>query len=52
MIAHRPSLVTLADKLLVLKDGLVDRFGARQAVLRALNAPPIQLLRGPRPRKD
>ena len=47
MITHRPSLVTLADKLLVLKDGLVDRFGARQAVLRALNAPPVQLLRGP-----
>jgi ATP-binding cassette subfamily C protein len=47
MIAHRPSLVTIADKLLVLKEGLVDRFGARQAVLRALNAPPIQLLSGP-----
>lgn len=47
MIAHRPSLVTIADKLLVLKDGLVDRFGARQTVLRALNAPPIQLLQGP-----
>lgn len=47
MIAHRPSLVTIADKLLVLKDGLVDRFGARQAVLRALSAPPIQLLHGP-----
>jgi len=49
MIAHRPSLVTIADKLLVLKDGLVDRFGARQTVLRALNAPPVQLLRGPAP---
>ncbi len=47
MIAHRPSVVTIADKLLVLKDGMVDRFGARQAILRALNAPPVQLLRGP-----
>lgn len=47
MIAHRPSLVTLADKLLVLKDGMVDRFGARQAVLRALSTPPVQLLRAP-----
>jgi ATP-binding cassette subfamily C protein len=47
MIAHRPSLVTLADKLLVLKDGMVDRFGARQTVLRALNTPPVQLLRAP-----
>jgi ATP-binding cassette subfamily C protein len=47
MIAHRPSVVTIADKLLVLKDGIVDRFGGRQAVLRALSAPPLQLLRGP-----
>jgi ATP-binding cassette subfamily C protein len=47
MIAHRPSVVTIADKLLVLKDGIVDRFGARQAVMRALSAPPLQLLRGP-----
>jgi ATP-binding cassette, subfamily C, type I secretion system permease/ATPase len=47
MIAHRPSIVTLADKLLVLKDGLVDRFGARQAVLRALSSPPLHLLHGP-----
>jgi ATP-binding cassette subfamily C protein len=45
MIAHRPSLVSLADKLLVLKDGIVDRFGAREAVLRILNAPPVQLVR-------
>jgi len=47
MIPHRPSVVTIADKLLVLKDGIVDRFGARQAVMRALTAPPLQLLHGP-----
>ena len=46
MIAHRPSLVALADKLLVLKDGMVERFGAREAVLRVLNGPSIQVLRG------
>jgi ATP-binding cassette subfamily C protein len=46
MIAHRPSLIAVADKLLVLKDGIVDRFGARESVLQALNAPPIQLVRG------
>jgi ATP-binding cassette, subfamily C, bacterial len=54
MIAHRPSVVTIADKLLVLKDGMVDRFGARQTVLQALSAPPVKLLQaasdeGPRP---
>jgi ATP-binding cassette subfamily C protein len=47
MIAHRPSLVAIADKLLVLKDGMIDRFGARDAVMRALHAPAIQLLRRP-----
>jgi ATP-binding cassette subfamily C protein len=46
MIAHRPSLVGLADKLLVLKDGIVDRFGAREAVLRVLNGPTIKVVRG------
>jgi ATP-binding cassette subfamily C protein len=45
MIAHRPSLVAIADKLLVLKEGMIDRFGAREHVLQALNAPPIQLVR-------
>lgn len=54
MIAHRPSVVTIADKLLVLKEGMVDRFGARQSVLQALSAPPVKLLpaasdEGPRP---
>jgi ATP-binding cassette subfamily C protein len=45
MIAHRPSLVALADKLLVLKDGMIDRFGARDAVLRALKAPSVSLVK-------
>ena len=47
MITHRPALVAAADKLLVLKDGVIDRFGAREAVMRGLNAPPVQLLRRP-----
>ena len=45
MITHRPALVSVADKLLVLKEGVIDRFGAREAVMRGLNAPPVQLLR-------
>lgn len=47
MIAHRPSLMTAADKLLVLKDGVIERFGTREAVLRILQAPSVQLVRGP-----
>jgi ATP-binding cassette subfamily C protein len=45
VIAHRPSLLAAVDKLLVLKEGMIDRFGAREAVMKALASPPIQLLR-------
>lgn len=45
VVTHRPTLVQAADVLLVLKDGLVDRFGERDAVLRALATPPVRLLR-------
>jgi ATP-binding cassette subfamily C protein len=45
MIAQRPSLVAIADKLLVLRDGMIDRFGAREAILKAITAPPVQLVR-------
>ncbi|MCW2238509.1 type I secretion system permease/ATPase [Azospirillum canadense] len=34
MVAHRPSIVSVADKLLVLKDGMVEHFGARTDVLK------------------
>jgi ATP-binding cassette, subfamily C, bacterial len=40
LIAHRPSVVAAVDKLLVLKDGLIDQFGARADVLKAMSAPP------------
>ncbi|HSK41816.1 MAG TPA: type I secretion system permease/ATPase [Arenibaculum sp.] len=33
MIAHRPSVVSIADKLLVLKDGAVERFGPRAEIM-------------------
>ncbi len=34
MIAHRPSIVSIADKLVVMKDGAVEHFGARGDVLK------------------
>ena len=34
MVAHRPSIVSIADKLLVLKDGAVEHFGERTDVLK------------------
>lgn len=45
MIAHRPSLMTVADKLLILKDGIVERFGSRDKVMDAVQAPAVQRLR-------
>jgi PrtD family type I secretion system ABC transporter len=38
MIAHRPSVLSLADKLLVLRNGTVDAYGSRAEVIAKLNA--------------
>jgi len=39
LVAHRPSVMTIADRLLVLKDGRVDQFGERAEVLRRITGP-------------
>ncbi len=39
LIAHRPSVMTIADKLVVLNDGRVDQFGERAEVLRRITGP-------------
>ena len=38
IIAHRPSLLRGADKMLVLREGMVDRFGARTEVMERITA--------------
>ncbi len=38
MIAHRPSVLNLADKLLVLRNGMVEAYGKRAEVIARLNA--------------
>ncbi|MGH7091336.1 MAG: ATP-binding cassette domain-containing protein, partial [Stellaceae bacterium] len=38
IIAHRPSILGLADKLLVLRNGMVDVYGSRAEVIAKLNA--------------
>jgi ABC-type protease/lipase transport system fused ATPase/permease subunit len=38
MIAHRPSMMLLADNLLMLKDGMVAAHGPRDEVFAQLNA--------------
>ncbi|HJV10508.1 MAG TPA: ATP-binding cassette domain-containing protein, partial [Burkholderiales bacterium] len=38
IIAHRPSLLRGADKMLVLREGVVDRYGARTEVMERITA--------------
>ena len=44
--AHRPSVLRAADKLLVLRDGLIEHFGEPADVLRSMSGPRVRLLRG------
>jgi PrtD family type I secretion system ABC transporter len=44
VIAHRPSILRLADKLLVLRDGMVEAFGSRDEVAAKLNPRPVTTL--------
>jgi PrtD family type I secretion system ABC transporter len=41
IIAHRPSLLATADRLLVLRDGAVDLFGSRQEVMARVTRPAL-----------
>ena len=40
LITHRPGLLDLVDRLIVVEDGKIIADGPREAVLRALNGPP------------
>ncbi len=40
VVAHRPTVVSTVDKLIVMRSGLIERFGARDEVLKAYTAPP------------
>jgi ATP-binding cassette subfamily C protein len=42
IIAHRPSIIATADKLIVLKEGVVDRIGEREEVMRKLGPSPAR----------
>jgi PrtD family type I secretion system ABC transporter len=47
VIAHRPNILQHADKVLVLKDGMVAAFGSRDEVIAKLNSPPSGPIIGP-----
>ncbi|MBX6366513.1 MAG: type I secretion system permease/ATPase [Rhodospirillales bacterium] len=46
LIAHRPSIIATADKLIVLKDGIVDRIGEREEVIGKLGSAPARAQEG------
>ena len=45
VVTHRPSLASGADRILVLRDGLVERIGDRDDVVRSLSTPSVSLVR-------
>jgi ATP-binding cassette, subfamily C, bacterial exporter for protease/lipase len=49
LITHRPSAVAVADRILILQDGLLKADGPRDAVLAALRPPPAARHEPPAP---
>ncbi len=47
IITHRPSALAAANKLLVLRDGVVAAYGPRDEVLAALQARPLEVASAP-----
>jgi ATP-binding cassette subfamily C protein/ATP-binding cassette subfamily C protein EexD len=48
VVSHRPALVQVVDKVLLLKDGAAEMFGPRAEVLKRLMPPPrIASAQGP-----
>jgi ABC-type protease/lipase transport system fused ATPase/permease subunit len=37
VISHRPSILSNVDKIMVLRDGLIEKFGVRHEILALLN---------------
>lgn len=45
IISHRPSVLSGVDKIMVLREGVIEKFGARNEVLALLNHPAAQIKR-------
>ncbi|MBP8235727.1 MAG: hypothetical protein KAY22_25870, partial [Rhizorhabdus sp.] len=39
MVSHKPSVLSQADKLMMIRAGRIEKYGPREDVLRALNPP-------------
>ena len=42
VISHRPSILSNIDKIMVLKEGMIEKFGERSEVMKLLSQPQIQ----------
>lgn len=51
IVAHRMSVLAVSDKLLVLRNGRVEAFGARDEVIARLQTPPLDINERLAPRK-
>jgi len=51
VVAHRPNVLKFADKIVVLRNGMVDDFGYRDDILEKLQAPQTPALGAPKPFK-
>lgn len=50
IVAHRPSAITAADKILFLQNGRQSAFGPKEEVLRSITKPPAVIANGERAR--
>jgi len=46
LVAHKPSIFRAADKILVLRDGRMEAFGPRDAVMAKFSAPVLRAVEG------
>lgn len=49
IVAHRMGVLSAADKILVLRDGQIDAFGARDEIIARLRNTPAPTIEGPGP---
>ncbi|HTT82603.1 MAG TPA: type I secretion system permease/ATPase [Rhizomicrobium sp.] len=49
IVSHRPMTLSVVDKILVLRDGMVEAFGPRQEILPRLGGRGVPVQGGPRP---
>jgi ATP-binding cassette subfamily C protein len=51
VISHKPSIMSVVDKVMILKDGMIDAYGARDEILSQV-VPPQQQLAQMRPKRQ